>query len=70
MTDVIKVQFIRNGQPCGAEYTYRTPEPVKIGDKVDICITKGIVTRVYVPETEFERFGGRGKTILGKSIKQ
>ena len=31
MTDIIKVKFMRDGQPSGMDYTYYTPEAVKLG---------------------------------------
>ena len=70
-TNVIKVAFIRNQQPSGREYTYYTPVPVEIGDRVDIDgidgISQAIVTRVNVPESEILRFGDKAKSILGKT---
>lgn len=66
MTDVIKVQFIKNGEPQGREYTYRTPVPVVVGDKVNVSMSQGIVTAVDVPEQEIARFGDKAKEIIGK----
>ena len=66
MTDVIKVQFIKNGEPQGREYTYRTPVPVAVGDKVNVSMSQGIVTAVDVPEQEIARFGDKAKEIIGK----
>ena len=71
MTNVIKVAFIRNNQPHGREYTYRTPVPVEIGDRVDIDgkdgISQAIVTQVNVPVREIACFGDRAKSIIGKT---
>jgi hypothetical protein len=36
MTNIIKLRFLRAGQPAGREYTYFTPEPVAVGDTVDL----------------------------------
>jgi hypothetical protein len=36
MTNIIKLKFIKDGQPSGRDYTYFTTEPVEVGDKVDI----------------------------------
>lgn len=66
-TNVIKCQFLRNGEPSGHEYTYFTPVGVAVGDKVDISISQGIVTQVDVPVEEIEPFKDKAKTILGKS---
>lgn len=32
----IKVRFIKNGKPFGRSYTYRSPEEVSPGDKVEL----------------------------------
>ena len=36
MTNIIKLKFLRDGQPAGREYTYFTPVPVAVGDLVEI----------------------------------
>lgn len=75
-TNVIKVKFLRAGQPSGRAYTYFTPEPVEVGDLVDIAIlsedskSQGIVTAVNVPMAEIEAFKDRAKTIVGKAEQQ
>lgn len=72
-TNVIKLKFLRGGQPAGREYTYFTPEPVEVGDLVDVEIlgednrSHGIVTAVNVPFAEIEPFKDRAKTIAGKA---
>lgn len=71
-TNVIKLKYLRAGQPAGREYTYYTPEPVEVGDLVDIAVvndsntSQGIVTAVNVPLAEIEAFKDRAKTIIGK----
>lgn len=71
MTNIIKVKFLKNGQPSGRDYTYYTPEPVEVGDTVDIDtdrgVAKGIVTFTDVPEAEIAPFKDKAKTIIGKS---
>ena len=73
-TNVIKLQFLRNGEPAGREYTYYTPEPVQPGDEVNIAIlsddsiSRGIVTQINVPYSEIEPFKDRAKSIIGKVI--
>ena len=71
MTNVIKVRFIQNGEPVGIEYTYYTPVPVEIGDRVDIDtaygLSRAIVTQVDVPVAEIARFGDRARFIRGKT---
>lgn len=66
-TNVIKVRFLRGGEQSKQEYTYYTPEPVSIGDQVDVSINQAVVTAVDVPEEEIRRFGDNAKTIIGKS---
>lgn len=72
-TNVIKLRYARNGAPSGREYTFYTPEPVKVGDEVVIDVISqdrcsyGIVTAVDVPLAEIEPFGARAKTIIGKA---
>lgn len=72
-TNVIKLKFLRNGEPAGREYSYFTPEAVEVGDLVDVAIlaegntSQGIVTAVNVPYAEIEPFKDRAKTIVGKA---
>lgn len=69
MTNVIKVKFLRNGQPSGRAYTYYTPVEVVVGDIVDLNSSKGVaqgvVTDVDVPADEILAFGDGAKAILG-----
>lgn len=37
-TNVIKLKYLRAGQPSGREYTFYTPAPVEVGDIVDIAV--------------------------------
>lgn len=41
MTNIIKVQFFKGGTPAGKAYSYYTPEPVDVGDIVDIKTNHG-----------------------------
>jgi len=68
MTNVIKLQFIRDGVPQGAEYTYYAPAgaDLKPGDEVAIEVKKGVITQVDVPVEEILKFGDKAKTIIGK----
>ena len=72
-TNVIKLQYLRAGEPSGREYTFFTPEPVEVGDIVDIAVvsqdntSQGMVTAVNVPLKEIEPFKDRAKTIIGKA---
>jgi hypothetical protein len=70
MTNIIKLRFLRNGQPHGREYAYLTPEEVMVGDIVEVDsqhgITKGIITQVDVPEDQIASFADRVKFIIGK----
>lgn len=70
-TNVIKLRFVRNGEPSGREYTYFTNVDVVVGDLVDIDgrrgLSQGIVTAIDVPEEEIAPFKDVAKTIIGKS---
>ena len=70
-TNVIKLRFVRQGEPSGREYTYFTNVDVAVGDLVDIDgrsgLSQGVVTAINVPEKEIEPFKDVAKTILGKS---
>lgn len=72
-TNVIKLKYLRVGQPSGREYTFYTPVPVEVGDIVDIAVvspdntSQGMVTAVNVPLEEIEAFKDRAKTIIGKA---
>lgn len=70
-TNIIKLRFVRDGEPRGREYTYYTPEEVEPGELVAIeakadGTTKGIITQINVPEEEIAPFKDRAKTIIGK----
>jgi len=66
-TNVIKLRFIRAGEPSGREYTYYSNTDVVVGDLVEIDVNKqGVVTQINVPEEEIAPFKDRAKTILGK----
>ena len=75
-TNVIKLKYLRAGQPSGREYTFFTPEPVEVGDLVDIAVvsqgntSQGVVTAVNVPLAEIEPFKDRAKTIIGKAAQK
>lgn len=75
-TNVIKLKYLRAGQPSDREYTFFTPEPVEVGDLVDIAVvsqdntSQGVVTAVNVPLTEIEAFKDRAKTIIGKAAQK
>ena len=69
-TNIIKLRFVRDGQPQGREYTYYTPVEVAVGDTVELesrdGIAKGIITQINVPEEEIAPFKDRAKSIIGK----
>ncbi len=71
MAYVIKVQFIKDCEATGREYTYYSPMPVQVGDLVDVETSHGItqaqVSRVNVPHAEIAQFGDRAKSIIGKT---
>lgn len=71
MTNIIKVRFFKGGVPAGKAYSYYTPEPVDVGDIVDIKTNHGtaraMVVQADVPEAEIAAFKPVVKTIIGKS---
>ena len=67
-TNLIKVKFLRHGQPTGRPYTYETPIPVMEGDLVQInedSIGEGVQTNV--PLSEIENFRDKLKCIVGRA---
>lgn len=73
-TNLIKLKFLRNGEPSGREYTYISKSDVLVGDTVivrppespDHEPPKGVITMVDVPESEVESFKDKLKQIVGK----
>lgn len=72
-TNLVKLQFLRDGEPSGREYTYISKSAVAVGDVVQVSeakegkeAPKGIITAVNVPESEVESFKDRLKEIIGK----
>lgn len=72
-TNVIKLKYLRAGQPSGREYTFYTPAPVEVGDIAVVSpdnTSQGMVTAVNVPLEEIEAFKDRAKTIIGKAAQK
>lgn len=72
-TNLVKLKFLRNGEPSGREYTYISKSEVTVGDTVIVReaepgkdAPKGIITAVNVPESEVENFKDKLKAIVGK----
>jgi len=69
-TNIIKVIFLRGGNPQGRAYTYYTPEEVEVNDTVELMssqgVVHGVVVQINVPEVEIEPFKDKAKTIIGK----
>lgn len=64
---LIKVKFLKSGEPSGKAYTYFSEQPVEVNDKVQInSVSVGIVTEVNVPEEEIAAYKDKVKSILGK----
>ena len=60
----VKVKFMKNGEPHGREYTYKTTFPVRIGQEVLLPGGgNGIVTEIDVTEKEVESFKDKIKEI-------
>lgn len=72
--NLVKLRFLRGGQPQGREYTYISKSKVEVGDVVIVRqpdregaeAPKGIITMVGVPEAEVESFKDKLKEIVGK----
>lgn len=60
----IKVKFLKNGEPNGREYTYKSTFPVSVGQEVLLPVGgNGIVTEINVPEKDVENFKDKIKEI-------
>lgn len=71
--NLVKLKFLRNGEPSGREYTYISKSDVAVGDTVIVReaeegkdAPKGVITAINVPESEVESFRDRLKEIVGK----
>lgn len=73
--ELVKLRFLRGGEPQGREYTYISKSKVEVGDVVIVRqpdregaeAPKGIITMVDVPEAEVESFKDKLKEIVGKA---
>lgn len=62
----IKVRFLKDGKPCGREYTHSAPDNVRAGDEVILPSGgNGVVTEVNVPEESIADFKDKVKEICG-----
>ena len=60
----IKVKFLKNEEPHGREYTYKSEFPVRVGQEVILPGGgNGVVTEITVPEEEVERFKDKIKEV-------
>ncbi len=71
--NLVKLRFLKGGEPQGKEYTYISKEKVGVGDIVTVqkpdaqrAEVKGIITMIDVPEAEIDSFKDRLKEIAGK----
>ena len=63
---LIKVRFLKEGNPSGKSYTYYSPVNVAVGDTVQINRTAtGVVVEVDVPDEEVTAYRDKIKTIVG-----
>lgn len=72
--NLVKLKFLRNGEPSGREYTYISKSDVAVGDTVIVReaeegkeAPKGVITAINVPESEVEKFRDKLKEIVGKA---
>lgn len=60
----VKVKFIKNGEPRGREYTYKSTFPVRVGQEVILPGGgNGVVTEINVPEGSVAAFSDKVKEI-------
>lgn len=60
----IKVKFLKNGEPHGGEYTYKSTFPVRVGHEVLLPGGgNGVVTEINVPDEDVESFKDKIKEI-------
>lgn len=60
----VKVKFIKNGEPRGREYTYKSTFPVRVGQEVILPGGgNGVVTEINVPEESVAAFADKVKEI-------
>lgn len=65
--NIIKVKFLKAGEPSGRAYTYFSDQPVAVDDKVQINLQSvGIVTQIDVPEDEIADYKDKVKFITGR----
>ena len=69
MSRLVKLQFIKNGDGQGKEYTYLTDdETIKVGDVVQISEPPmGLITQV---DEEVAAFKDKLKKIVGKPVNK
>lgn len=68
--NIIKVKFLKDGQPSGRAYTYFSEKPVAVDDKVQInSQAVGVVTEIDVQEEEIAEYKDKVKFIHGKYVK-
>lgn len=73
--NLVKLRFLRGGEPQGREYAYISRAKVEVGDVVVVRrpdreeaeAPKGVITMVDVPEAEVESFRDKLKEIVGKA---
>ena len=60
----VKVKFIKNGEPRGREYTYKSTFPVRVGHEVLLPGGgNGVVTEINVPDGSVAAFADKVKEI-------
>lgn len=60
----VKVKFIKNGEPLGREYTYKSTFPVRVGQEVLLPGGgNGVVTEINVTTESVAAFADKVKEI-------
>lgn len=68
---IIKVRFLKDGNPAGRAHTYYSPVSVSVGDTIQINSTSTcVVVEVDVPEAQVEPYKEKIKTIVGLAESQ
>ena len=67
----IKAKFLKNSEPHGREYTYKSEFPVHVGQEVILPGGgNGVVTEINVPEEDVESFKDKIKEIESAEEKK
>ena len=73
-SNIVKVQYLQNGELKPREYTYFATERLAVGDEITVpvrdTIGRAVVSAVDIPEAEIEAFRDKVKTIPAGVVVQ